>query len=127
MTRGQGQGPAATVLLAVDDLHPGIAVVEDVYDPQGRLLMSAGTELTERHLRACQLWGITRVRVRAEGLPPETEAGGPTPEQIAQAELETRARFRNTDPAHPLVVELFRLGVIRAADRLAGGGTSAHA
>lgn len=127
MTRAVGQRPAATVLLAVEDLQPGIAVAEDVYDPQGRLLMSAGTELTERHLRACQLWGITRVRVAAEGLPPEAEAAGPSPEQIARAELETRARFRNTDPAHPLVVELFRLCVLRAADHAAGRGTSAHA
>lgn len=126
MTRAPGQRSAATVLLAVDDLQPGIAVVEDVYDPQGRLLMSAGTELTERHLRACQLWGITRVRVRTEGLPAEAEAEGPTPGQIAQAELETRARFRNTDQTHPLMVELFRLCVIRAANRVAGRGTSVH-
>jgi hypothetical protein len=123
MTRALGQ-PTATVLLAVDDLQPGIAVVEDVFDPQGRLLMSAGTELTERHLRACQLWGITRIRVRAEGVP--AEAAGPTPEQMAQAELETRSRFRNTDPTHPLLVELFRLCVIRAADRATGRGTPAH-
>ncbi len=126
MTRGLDRRTAPSVLLAVDDLHPGVPVVEDVYDQQGRLLMSAGTELTERHLRACQLWGITRVRVRAEGLAEEAIPEGPTPEQLAAAELATQQRFRNTDPAHPLVMELFRLCVIRAADCAAGGGRSAN-
>lgn len=126
MTRGLDRRPEPSVLLAVDDLVPGIPVVEDVYDQQGRLLMSAGTELTERHLRACQLWGITMIRVRAEGLPGEAVAAGPTPEQLAVAESEARQHFRNTDQTHPLVVELFRLCVSRAADRAAGRGTSAN-
>lgn len=126
MTRTVDSRPAASVLLPVDDLHLGMPVVEDVHDQQGRLLMSAGTELTERHLRACRLWGITAVRVRAEGLPEEAAPPGPTPEQYAAAELETRQRFRNTDTAHPAVQELFRLCVIRAADRAARAGTTAH-
>lgn len=126
MTRRADERPLPSVLLPVDDLQLGMPVVEDVYDQQGRLLMSAGTELTERHLRACRLWGITRVRVRAEGLPAEMEPAGPTPEQYAAAERATEQRFRNTDAAHPVVQELFRICVIRAADRAARAGSTAH-
>ncbi len=111
-----------SVLVLVDDLQPGMPVAEDVFDQQGRMLMPAGTELTERHLRACQLWGITGLRVRAAGLPGEAAAQGPTPEQYAAAEAEIERRFRNTDRNHPLIVELARLCIIRAAERAAGEG-----
>jgi len=113
-----------SVLVPVDDLQPGMPVAEDVFDQQGRMLMAAGTELTERHLRACQLWGITGIRIRAEGLPGEVAAQGPTPEQYAAAEAETERRFRNTDRNHPLIVELVRLCIIREADRAARDGSS---
>jgi len=106
----------------VDDLQPGMPVVEDVYDQQGRLLMSAGTELTERHLRACLLWGITGIRVQAEGLPFDSGDRGPTLEQIAAAEVQTAHRFRHTDREHPVIRELYRLCLTRAADRAADPG-----
>jgi hypothetical protein len=121
MTRGTDLRQPS-VFVAVDDLQPGMPVAEDVFDQQGRMLMAAGTELTERHLRACQLWGISGIRVRAEGLPAEAAGREPTPEQYAAAEAETQQRFRNTDRTHPLMVELVRLCILRAVDRATGDG-----
>ena len=105
-------------LVAIDDLQAGMVLTEDVHDAQGRLLMPRGTELTARHLRAFQLWGILGVPIRgqegeAPPLPP------PSPELLAEAEEQVRARFRHNDLTHPGMVELFRVCILREARRLA--------
>lgn len=102
---------------AVDDLSAGMVIAEEVRDQQGRLLMPAGTELTERHLRAFQLWGIMAVRVRgAEG---EDDAPALTPDQLAEGEAIVRARFQLNDLAHPFIAQLLRMSAVREAERLA--------
>lgn len=105
----------------VDDLVAGMVIAEEVRDQQGRLLMPAGTELTDRHLRAFSLWGIMSIRVRGEGggdgaeeVPLEL-----TPAQVAEAEAIVRVRFPAADLEHPFVAELLRLAALREARRLA--------
>ncbi len=108
-------------IVAVDDLQAGMLLADEVRDQQGRLLMPAGTELTDRHLRAFQLWGIISVRIRAadaEAAPAELPL---TPEQLAQGEEVVRNRLRDDKAAHPLMAELIRLCTLREARRLAGG------
>jgi len=107
-------------VIGVDDLEPGMVLAENVNDAQGRLLVPQGTELTERHLRAFQLWGVLGVRVRgAEGEEPPTPPI--SPEHLAQAEARIRARFRTTDVTHPMLAELLSICVLREATRLARG------
>ena len=108
-----------TPQVSVDALEPGMLLAEEVRDQQGRLLMPAGTELTERHLRAFQLWGIFNVRIRSadgESDPAEIPV---TPAELAEGEALVLARLRDTDPAHPLIAELVRLCAEREARRLA--------
>ena len=91
---------------------------EDVHDAQGRLLMPKGTALTDRHLRAFQLWGILAVGICGpEG--DEPPAARISPELLAQAEGLIRPRFRNNDPGHPLIAVLMAICALREARRLA--------
>lgn len=122
MSRQVGTRPSASVPVGVDDLQAGMVLAEDVFDQQGRMLMPVGTELTDRHLRACQLWGIMSIRIRAEGAGPEAVLHAPTPEQYAAAEAATRQRFRLNDLTHPLVAELFQVCLTQAADRACDAG-----
>lgn len=105
----------------VDDLTPGLILGENVNDAQGRLLMPIGTELTERHLRAFQLWGIMAVRVRgAEG---EEEAiPEVSPEALAAALERILPRFVHNDIHHPLIALLLEECAFREARRMVGGG-----
>jgi hypothetical protein len=104
--------------VAVDDLEAGMILVESVHDSQGRLLIQQGTELTGRHLRAFQLWGILSVRVRG----PEGEESDPAPISaaiLAAAEAGIRPRFRQNDIGHPLIAVLLHGAILREARRLA--------
>jgi hypothetical protein len=119
MSRPSAVAGRGTPQVSVDDLEPGMLLAEEVRDQQGRLLMPAGTELTERHLRAFQLWGILSVRIRAADAAPDPAAVPLSPEQLAEGEALVLARLRETDPAHPLIVELVRWCAEREARRLA--------
>jgi len=104
----------------VDDLAPGMVLGESVHDGQGRLLMSAGTELTERHVRAFRLWGIMSVRVR--GADGEEEAlPDISPEAMAAARERILPRFARNDLQHPLIAVLLDECARRDARRMATG------
>jgi len=92
-------------------------LAESVHDGQGRLLIQQGTELTGRHLRAFQLWGILSVRIRG----PEGEGSELPPlsaEILATAEAAIRPRFHHNDLDHPLIAVLLRTAILREARRL---------
>jgi hypothetical protein len=120
MTTARTGAPAgrAGVSVPVDDLAPEMVLAEDVRDQQGRLLIPAETALTDRHLRAFQLWGIASVRVKGAGV---EEVGPPplSPELLAEAEATMAVRLRHNDPAHPMIAELRRCCVQDEARRLA--------
>lgn len=108
-------------LVSVDDLEAGMLLAEDVRDQQGRLLMPASTELTERHLRAFQLWGIMGVKIRRPGEEPETAERDVPPELLAEAEAIVQERLRHNNAADPVIAELRRICVARVGQKLARG------
>jgi hypothetical protein len=106
-------------IVAVDDLKAGMILAESVHDSQGRLLVAQDAELTDRHLRAFQVWGILSVRIKG----PEGEGparAGISADLLAAAEAAMRPRFRHNDIEHPLIAELLRTAILREAHRLAG-------
>lgn len=104
----------------VDDLTPGMILGENVHDGQGRLLMPVDTELTERHLRAFQLWGIMAVRVRG-GAGEDQGVPEVPPETVAAAREQVLPRFAHNDVHHPLIAVLVEACIEREARRMAGG------
>jgi len=42
----------------LDDIKPGMKLEKDVQDRSGRVLLRAGTEITERHLNIFRTWGV---------------------------------------------------------------------
>jgi HD-like signal output (HDOD) protein len=75
--------------LSYRDLEPGVVVSEDVRNPRGQLLIPAGTALTEKHLNALKLWGISAVSVDAG----DASAGDERTEEVSSEALE-QARVR---------------------------------
>ncbi|MEP6572202.1 MAG: hypothetical protein ABJD11_05880 [Gemmatimonadota bacterium] len=112
-------------VIATDDLAVGMVVAEDVADQQGRLLLGAGTTLTERHLRAFLMWGIRGIRVRGAD---DEEIVAPLPvsaERLAEAEELLRPHFQHCEMSDPVIAELFMYCALREAQH--PGGRSSHA
>jgi HD-like signal output (HDOD) protein len=104
------------------DLQPGMKLAHSLEDRSGRLLMTTGTELTERHIRSLKLWGIMMVDI--EGDDGESAASGSSAplgvETLAQAKALTAEAFRHNLAlsAHPLIKELMSIYMTRMAREL---------
>ena len=114
--------------VGVEYLKPGMVLNSEVRNHSGRLLLNAGTEITERHIYIFRTWGITEVDIQGvsrEDIAPE-ESGHADPAILGEAEDELRGIFRFTDREHPAIKELFRLCTLRKVRTLSrrdAGGT----
>jgi hypothetical protein len=112
--------------ISFETLKPGMKLASDVIERSGRVLLRAGTEITEKHLDILRKWGVTEVDalgVSADSPGQELEAMDP--ELLVEAEMKARRLFRHTDPDHPAVGELLRLCALRLARRHSGIGNHA--
>ncbi|MDA8123757.1 MAG: HDOD domain-containing protein [Deltaproteobacteria bacterium] len=108
-------------IIKVSHLKPEALLSEDVKDRNGRLLIPAGTILTETHIRVIKIWGIVEVEIEdaSETDPDSSSAEAIDPEQLQAAETLLQERFLFCDREHPAIAELFRIGRQRLAAQMA--------
>ncbi|MFQ5469886.1 MAG: hypothetical protein ACE5EH_06200 [Gammaproteobacteria bacterium] len=101
----------------LEDLKPGMVLAEDATQLNGRVLLRAGTELTEKHIKVFKTWGVTEANI--EGVSKESVANEEleqlSPEILKDAEDKTRHLFRHCDLENPVSAELYRLCVMARA------------
>ncbi len=98
-------------LLALDAIQPGMILANDVKDRNGRVLLSKGAEITDKHLRIFKMWGIHTVDVQGDGReePPSMPPSEVDPEILQRSEKRVAELFCHNDLSHPFIKELFRL------------------
>jgi putative nucleotidyltransferase with HDIG domain len=104
-------------IVIIDELVPGMTVAEDIYDRNGRFLLSEGVKLTAKHLRVLKVWGITEVHIAGAKKRDSSasEISELSPELIREASEIVAKRFLRMDMENEVVRELFRLCTIRQA------------
>lgn len=116
--------------LPLSQLKPGMVLAEEVRDRNGRLLLEAGVELGERHLRIFRIWGVLEVVVlpfadSAEGAEGEAdEEDGISAEMLAAVEQYQRTRFAHNDADNEIIRGLMALCVERMAHKASREGVS---
>lgn len=107
-------------LLKVDDFKPGMILAADLRSPQGRMLMSKGLVLTEKHIRMCKIWGVVEGDILGEdGQPPENQPAVLDPALVERAKELAGTYFCLNDLHHPVVRETAKLFIERIALSLA--------
>jgi HD-like signal output (HDOD) protein len=96
-------------------LNPGMVLGEDIYLPDGRLLMKKGTILDFEHLRSVRVGGIKEVDI-LDSLEPG-HGSGATPPSVPDIhhtgeKAPWEKRFSQCDPDHPVIQELYRLAAL---------------
>lgn len=101
----------------LDDIKPGMKLEKDVQERSGRVLLRAGTEITERHLNIFRTWGVVEADI--ESMSHEEAAAQAAreldPEVLKAAEASIEPLFAHTDANHAVVRELKRLCILRHA------------
>ncbi len=89
----------------------------EVRDRRGRLLIPAGAEIQEKHLKALRLWGVLSVDVEG-GPSSDAELQALEPWALESAEKQLARLFSVSGRDHPLLEALFDLCRRRLAGRI---------
>lgn len=102
-------------IIHIKDIQPGMILKKELKDRSGIVLLGAGQEVTEKHLKIFKMWGIMEVDilgVTGEEVTSKT-LSQIDPFLIQEAEAQFRELFRHTDLKHPFMKELFGLVTLR--------------
>ena len=104
------------------DVRAGMVLHADVVQSEDRVLIAAGTELTDKHLRMLSMWGVVEVDIeglsRAELI--AKAAAAMSPGERAAVETQVQTLFRHNDRHHPLIERLVELATMRLIRQAAG-------
>jgi hypothetical protein len=96
-----------------------MTLAADVKDRNGRVLLAAGAEITEKHIRIFRMWGATGADI--EGVAREQiisqAAAAIDPALLREAETQIASLFGRANKEHPAMNELFRLATLRTVEK----------
>lgn len=102
-----------------------MVLASDLKGSGGRLLLPAGVELQDNHLRTLKAWGVSEVDVCVDEEEEEQENDSVSPKvsenQLAQARNYLQSFFALTDLQHPAIANIFNYATQHTAQRLERG------
>lgn len=112
------------ISLNIQDIEPGMVLGAEVKDRTGRVLLSKGTTITEKHLSIFKMWGVVDATIEnADKEKIEAKAVAdldPSALERAQQAIDRLFGFIELQE-HPFIIELKRIGAIRIAQKKAAG------
>lgn len=97
--------------IMLDQVQIGMVLEQPVTNSNGRVMIPAGCELSEKHIKAMKMWGVVDVSVKggeAEATP-GTDIGAT---ELESAKAALADLFRHTDLANPVMAEIFKQAVL---------------
>jgi hypothetical protein len=97
--------------IKVKKLEAGSTVATDVKDISGRMLLSAGSVVTEKHLNVFKTWGVTEVEIvesdnEVTNSDSELDLNSIDPILLEKIEEKLKQQFFHNDLQHPMMKEL---------------------
>lgn len=108
-------------MLDTNELAPGMIVHGDVTTPGGRLILSSGTKLEDKHIRFLQRWGISRVNIRGEIDPDALAHDNVSAQTLSELESYLNPCFACNDINDPLIRRVYDIGLANLARKAAAG------
>lgn len=108
-------------MLDTKELAPGMIVGEDVTTPGGRLILSSGTKLEDRHIRFLQRWGISRVNIQGEIDPGALSYDQISAQTLSELEGYLNPCFACNDINDPLIRKVYDIGLAHLVHKAASG------
>ena len=99
------------IVVPTDKIKSGQILAREVYDINGRLLLSKGHLIAANHIRIFKIWGISEVCL--EGGACHDDAPNPSlePATIEQTKKNLISLFCHVDLEHPATAEIFNIAV----------------
>jgi len=108
-------------VLHTKDIRPGMILDGDVTTPGGRLILSGGLELEDKHIRFLQRWGISRVNIRGEKAQNGFGSDSFSEKDLSELEGFINPCFACNDMTDPVVQKIYDIGLARLAFKADAG------
>lgn len=93
------------------DLVPGMVLAKDAEHANGRVLLKAGAELNENHIKVFKTWGINYLEITSDEENTIQPKQNYSADEIKWAFDESKVKFQHCDMKQPLINALFRISV----------------
>lgn len=110
-------------LISLNNLKPGMVLHADVLEPHGKVLLTAGSTITEKYIGIFKAWGISEADIENldEDEIVQAEEAELDPRLLRLAQETGAARFRYNDRKHPAIKKLMELFIKTEAKNLSRG------
>lgn len=109
-------------IVKIKDLKQGMVLANHARDSNGRLLLTVGEVITDKHIRTFKAWGIVALDIKdsedGDAVGEEAGAGGSVEQVPAQVKGDVDELFRYSNRQHPAIKELVELCILRKMDSL---------
>jgi len=93
--------------VALDQVMSGMTLSADALDRSGRLLVTSGTEITDKQIRLMRMWGVTHIKVECQAEEESSSLQATTSVEVGETDV--KDLFRHTDKEFPPVSYLMTL------------------
>jgi len=113
--------------ISLKHVQPGMVLATDAVATGNRLLLRAGSEITEAHLQTLRMWNVAGVDVQGVSREDVVARAGAQLDAATRAAIESEldTHFRFADRSHPLLDELVHLARLRMVLEACGGADGA--
>ena len=110
-------------LISLNNLKPGMVLHADVLDPQGKVLLTAGSTITEKHIVIFKRWEIAEADIENvnEDELVQSEESKLDPRLLRLAQETGATIFRFNDSKHPAIKKLMELFIKTEVKNLSRG------
>jgi hypothetical protein len=92
----------------IDDVAPGMVLAKDAIDRNGRVLLRAETELSEKHLRMLKSWGVEHLDIVGDADAAQSQKQYPQA-WLDEAESALQQHFVHGKSDHPVMAFLMQV------------------
>lgn len=93
--------------IMLDQAQPGMILEQPVANTNGRVLLPAGCEINEKHIKAMKMWGIVDLCVKGGVESDDSQASAVSPEKLEMAREFLAEAFKHANSGTPIMDAIY--------------------
>lgn len=96
-----------------DKIKIGMVLAEDINEPAGKVILSKGEKVEEKHLRIFKIWGISEIKTEDSPEILEEYEAGYSEKEMKEAQDIADLYFSHTNKKDAIIKQLYQVFVER--------------
>jgi len=93
--------------IMLDQAQPGMILAQPVSNTNGRVLLPAGCEISDKHIKAMKMWGIVDLCVKGGDENDNGQTHAVSPEKLEAAKASLAEVFKHANTGTPIMDAIY--------------------